>query len=183
MIHTPISVSQRAPIDAKKPSAAPFAGSGFKKYKRYGNCAYKLCKKATIDGFRYGGQLSGTSAKVRTTDPRQSRASSGSAPTSSRTLRTALMSSTRHSLGGTLSGRRVIVRPATRAPTHEPSTEEHLPCVLGQPSLTPSAQANASASMRASSGSETSKDLTPLRYSARQRDRSLGAVLLGLRGL
>lgn len=37
--------------------------------------------------------------------------------------------------------------------------------------------------MRASSGSETSEDITPLRYSARQRDRSLGAVLLGLRGL
>jgi hypothetical protein len=37
--------------------------------------------------------------------------------------------------------------------------------------------------MRASSGSETAKDITPLRYSARQRDRSLGAVLLGLRGL
>jgi hypothetical protein len=37
--------------------------------------------------------------------------------------------------------------------------------------------------MRASSGSEISKDITPLRYSARQRDRSLGAVLLGLRGL
>jgi hypothetical protein len=32
-------------------------------------------------------------------------------------------------------------------------------------------------------GSETSKDITPLRYSARQCDRSLGAVLLGLRGL
>src|SRR6202012_4626595 len=155
MIHTPVSVSQRAPIDAKKLSVAPFAGSGFKKYKRYGNCAYKLCKKATIDGFRYGGQLSGTSAKVRTTDPRQSRASSGSAPTSSRTLRTALMSSTCHSLGGTLSRRRVIVRPATRAPTHEPSTAEHLPCV----------------------------DITPLRYSACQRDRSLGTVLLGLDSL
>ena len=38
--------------------------------------------------------------------------------------------------------------------------------------------------MRASSGSQTSKDTnTPLGYSARQRDRALGAVLLGVRGL
>jgi hypothetical protein len=31
-----------------------------------------------------------------------------------------------------LSRRRVIVGPAIRAPTHKPSTEEHLPCVLGK---------------------------------------------------
>ena len=38
--------------------------------------------------------------------------------------------------------------------------------------------------MRASWGPETSKDTnTPLGYSARQRDRALGAVLLGVRGL
>src|SRR5271170_7359221 len=77
---------------------------------------------------------------------------------------------------------RVIVRPATRAPTHKPSTEEHLPCLSGKPFPH---VLSASCRIGVDAGEFGFGDIlrykTPLSYSARQRDRVLRTVLRGVR--